>query len=160
MSQLSPSPQPTGNDLAERRHRPKRRWIAHPSSVYPPTLTLRGELDSADTVDLARTLWHLSHGATCSLTVDVGQLDFIDVSALRTLDHIANQLAFNDRHLHLINVPPRLARILALTNFHELRTAARHPGIDQPIVDVPQSWVQGGIGPRPDRAIGARPMPN
>jgi anti-anti-sigma factor len=127
MSQLSASPRPTGTDLAERRHRPERRWIAHPSSVYPPTLALRGELDSADTVDLARTLWHLSHGATCSLTVDVGRLEFIDVSALRTLAHIADQLAFNDCQLHLVNVAPRLARILALTNFDQLRAAAQHP---------------------------------
>jgi anti-anti-sigma factor len=119
MSQLSPSHRPAGR----KPDPPRRRWTTYPSSVFPPTLTLQGKLDGADTVDLTRLLWSLSHGGTCSLTVDVGHLQFIDLSGLHALARSADQLAFNGRHLHLVNVSPDLAQTLTLEGFDQLRTA-------------------------------------
>ncbi|MFF5113676.1 lipid asymmetry maintenance protein MlaB [Streptosporangium sp. NPDC000509] len=69
---------------------------------------LIGELDVTNTRAVARTLAQ-ARDVEDTLTIDVGQLDFVDLAGLRMLTGLCY-----DGVAHLINVPPGMRRLLSL----------------------------------------------
>ncbi len=96
-------------------------------------LTLSGELDLATAptlVDLG--LEALARPGTSVLAIDVGEVTFIDSTALGALVRLRNAALAGAKRVELVTVPDRVQRLLELTGLSDVFAAEADESRDQP----------------------------
>jgi anti-anti-sigma factor len=85
-------------------------------------LALSGRLSAVTVADVRAALAAAINGGTGDLVVDLQRVDLVDASGLGVLVG-AHRLALRgERRLVLRNVPPRIARLLAVTHLNRVLT--------------------------------------
>ena len=83
------------------------------------TVRLRGEVDMATADALEWALVRAIDPAS-DLTVDVGELTFIDAAGLRALGRVDERMREHGRRLHLARASPRLRTLLGVLGLEYL----------------------------------------
>jgi anti-anti-sigma factor len=89
------------------------------------TLLLHGEADLAvaDNIVAVGTL-RLSEPSTETLTLDLGEVTFMDSSAIGALVVLRNLALASDKHLQLAHLPDRVRQVLTITGLVDTFEAA------------------------------------
>ena len=89
------------------RHQP-----AFAVTVSAGVVHLVGEVDTSSAGDLARLLDAIGDSTQGELTLDLGDLEFIDIAATRVLALLQRRLGARGRHLHFAGVGPSAVNTL------------------------------------------------
>lgn len=93
-----------------------------PGDAVVPRLRLIGEMD-VGTIDVFRAaIVDLSEQGTERVILDLGELDFIDSTGLGGLVGALRRFRDVDGDVALVNVRPRVAKLLALTGLDKAFT--------------------------------------
>ena len=81
------------------------------------SLRFSGRLDAGSTIELDRLLKEQFDAGVTSLVVDLGEVSYVSTSVLRSLLLAHRRQERRGGELTLINIPPRIRRILTLCGF-------------------------------------------
>lgn len=85
------------------------------ADVPTATLTVFGEIDYATAPQLSSLgTWLLARGGHRDLTVSLREVTFADSAVVGVLDDLNAAAQAATRHVRLVDVPPRVARVLQL----------------------------------------------
>jgi anti-sigma B factor antagonist len=93
----------------------RRFGISSVSSADGPRLAVRGELDLATASRLRMAIASEEEARPKLLTLDLRELDFMDVSGMRVLLDAARRAERDGRQLMVMNPQPAIRRLFALT---------------------------------------------
>ena len=96
----------------------------HPLAVLP----LAGRLDASDTADLDRRLREEYEAGAVVLTVDMADVTYVSSSILRILLLAHRRQEQRAGALRLLNVSPRILRILTMCGFDRVLDVTPAPG--------------------------------
>jgi anti-anti-sigma factor len=81
-----------------------------------------GEFDLA-TLPLLEEALSRAHAHGRDVLVDLSEVTFVDATSLGAIAHAHRQLRVEARMLRLVNVPPRISRLLAIAKLRTLLAA-------------------------------------
>jgi anti-sigma B factor antagonist len=89
---------------------------------HPTTVVLKGELDMATAPELAERLKEVAATGQHEVTVDLGELEFMDSQGINVLLHARATLHSQGRGLTIRSPRPLVARVLETTGLLKLLT--------------------------------------
>jgi anti-anti-sigma factor len=84
-------------------------------TVDGPVLVLRGDFDVRSTWEVRAALYELLEGLEEDIVVDLGDVDNVDVTALRVLAVATRQAWLTGHHLTVRNCGPTVRRMMHLS---------------------------------------------
>ena len=89
----------------------------------------QGRMDAADGVDLAAAVHQRLSPDTTSVTIDLAELDFIDLGAIRAILQLARSLKGSERSLDFVHGGEAVRHALEQAGLHDFFpfTPALHP---------------------------------